>query len=483
MSEFKRQHPVAAVEKVFTIVKQNLFTFAILIYFGSQDTESQFFIYGIGATVILTFFAGIAGYFRFTYRVIDNELQIRKGIFVRKQIFLTKDRIQVIDLTEGLLQRIFGLVKVEVKTAGGGTESATLSAVTLDEANSIKESLKAPDTKMDSNVEADGVVQEVQSAETLENEVWKLSGGDLIKAALTSGNIGLIASFIGLFGGQLDLFITEENIEYITKLLPGIDSDAVVVPLIIFVVLVIIISWIISFVGVLLRFSDFKIEKQKDELHISSGLIERKHSTVPFNRIQGLRFVEGIIRQPLGYGMLYVESAGFEQNQQQRSIVIAPFISRSELPSFLKTFINDLEETESSVKPPKKSLFRYLRRPNYILLPLIPILYFNIDLLWLLLLLIPLLTLLGWLRFKDASVEWSNNLVLVRSRNLARTSILFIKKRAQAFEYSTNPFQRRKDLSTIEFTIASGSGGKQIKVKDLSAEDVDRVRRESFNYY
>lgn len=52
---------------------------------------------------------------------------------------MAKERIQVIDVTEGLVQRVFGLVKVEVKTAGGGTESATINAMTFEEAEELKE--------------------------------------------------------------------------------------------------------------------------------------------------------------------------------------------------------------------------------------------------------------------------------------------------------------------------------------------------------
>lgn len=52
------------------------------------------------------------------------------------------ERIQTIDSSEGIIQRIFGLVKVQVETAGGTTEAeAIFTAVTKEEAGLLKEEL------------------------------------------------------------------------------------------------------------------------------------------------------------------------------------------------------------------------------------------------------------------------------------------------------------------------------------------------------
>ena len=114
MSEFRRQHPVAAVTQLLAVLRQNFITFLLVIFFGSRNTGEYFwyfFLFGIVMAAVL----GVFSWFRFYYRVIGSELQIKKGIFIRKNIYLSKDRIQVINITEGFIQRLFGLVSVEVK--------------------------------------------------------------------------------------------------------------------------------------------------------------------------------------------------------------------------------------------------------------------------------------------------------------------------------------------------------------------------------
>ncbi len=468
MSEFRRQHPIAAVTQLFVVIRQNIVPFIIFVVLGSRNSGDYFWlIILIGA--ISTFILGIVSWYRFKFRVIDDELQINKGVLVRKKLYLSKDRIQVIDITEGLLQRMFGLVKVEIKTAGGGTEKATISAISRKEAIELRTLLR------ENNQVTEVMAEETSELEFQEESIsnnppkmWVLSNRDLFFAALTSGNFGVIASILGAVSGQLDQFITEENMDYVFGLLPGISQITVVLWSI---AIILMISYILSFIGVILRYGDFKIEKKEKELQITSGLLERKQITVPFDRVQAFRFVEGVLRQPFGYGMLYVESAGFEQKENDRSIVLLPFVKRERLPSFLEDFMNEMPESGETIVPPKRALFRYMRQPNYLLLLAIPVLWLFWDWAWMLSLLVIPFTLFGWLEYKDARIKVARQTILMQYRNLARTTAIIKRNRVQVSDISMNPFQKRKELSTVSITAASGAGGKTFTVNDLDEKE------------
>lgn len=465
MSEFRRQHPVAAITQFLGVLRQNIVPIIIFMVVGSRNTNEYFwyfFVLGVASTLVL----GIFGWLRFTYRVDGDELQIKKGVFVRKELYLTKDRIQVIDITEGILQRIFGLVKVEVKSAGSGTEGATISAITREEALELRALLRGESKTRE---EKEEVYTEETNNETL---TWKLSGRDLFLAALTSGNFGLIASILGAFSGQLDQFITEENLNYLFDHIPGLGNASIFVGLVIIIFLV---SYIFSFIGVIFQYADFKVEKMNNELHITSGLLERKHTTVPFDRIQALRFVEGVFREPFGYGMLFVESAGFQQKNAERSIVLAPFIKKDKLKEFFNVFIEDYEEPETQITPPNRAFLRYLRRPNYLLLIMIPITWWFWELGWVLFgFLIPA-TFLGWLRFNDATLWINEHTIKMQYRILAKRTAFVKKNRAQVSELTVNPFQSYKKLATVNVTAASGAGGKVFSLTDIDSEDAQMI--------
>jgi putative membrane protein len=473
MSEFKRQHWAAAIDRLFTAIRQNFVTFLILIFVGSRQAGGDYFVYFLIGTIVLTFFSGIASWYRFRYRVFEGELQIKKGILVRKNVYMSKDRIQVIDVTEGLIQRIFGLVKVEVKTAGGGTESATINAITFEEAEELKKELR---TKH-SSLQNDKDIIEGEEVEFIGDEFldeWNISTKELVLAAFTSGNFGLIASILGAFSGQLDAVITDETIDYLKDALPGLNNVTLIITV---VVVILVVSWTLSFLGVIFNYSDFSVKKTEKELLIRSGLIERKHITIPFDRIQAIRFIEGILRQPLGCGMLYVESAGFEQNVKERSIVLVPFISKNKMNGFFERFLSDFHIPELDVKPPNRSFFRYLRRPNYLLMIAIPIAWYFWELGWLMSFLLIPATILGWLRYKDTGLYFDSNMMALQFRNLNRKTAFVRRKRIQVAEESTNPFQRRKKLSSLSVTAASGAKGIEFNLIDLDQSDVSSIRR------
>lgn len=184
MSEFRRQHPIAAVTQLFVVIRQNIVPFIIFVVLGSRNSGEYFWLIVL-LGIIVTFVLGVVGWFRFTFRVREDELQINKGIFVRKKLYLSKDRIQVIDITEGLIQRMFGLVKVEIKTAGGGTEKATISAITRSDAVQLRTLLREKEVQRpaesESLTEISGELENtVVSNES--NKIWVLSNRDLFYA-------------------------------------------------------------------------------------------------------------------------------------------------------------------------------------------------------------------------------------------------------------------------------------------------------------
>ncbi len=480
MSEFKRQHPAAAIDRLYTVIRRNIITFIILLVLGTQS-EDAFFAYILGFTLFWSFVSGILGWWMFRYRVEGDELQIRSGLFVKRNHYLTKDKIQVIDITEGIVQRIFRLVKVEIKTAGSGTETATIRALSRAEAEELKHQLRndinADETaNIDSESDIDSL-QEVQTATQRETspEVlasWKLSRKDLIMAGITSGSFGLIASILGAILGQTNFFLTEENIEYLVDNFTFFSGYLIFISI---AFIILFVSWVLSFMGVIFKYYGFKVEKTEKELIITSGLLERKQITVPYNRIQAVRFVEGVFRQPFKHGMLYIESAGYQIESAEKSITLVPYLAKTELDGFFGEFLEQYKLESPQLRPPKRALFKYLRFPNYFYAIIAVVLWYSFDLTWQLLIPVPLFAILGWLQYKDAGIYFMGNDIVVRSRFLARETAFLKRKRVQASDEKINPFQKWRKLATFSVTVASGAEGIKFKIRDLDAEDATRL--------
>tara|TARA_B100000575_G_scaffold26260_1_gene17740 strand:+ start:11526 stop:13130 length:1605 start_codon:yes stop_codon:yes gene_type:complete len=530
MFEFQRLHWVASITGVLEVIKQNVLTVVILLIVGSRN-ESPYFIWFIGLGLISAFGLGIMSWFRFKYQLLEDEIHIYKGIFIQKKLYIHKNRVQVTEISAGIIQRLFGLVSLTIQTAGGGSERAVLSALNTQTANNIVEVLNPKGIEhggLESTLRLDEHFSYVETNQSLnlqnsldlyhgQNPEWSLSNKRLFYLALTSGEFGIIATILGTILGQLSEFITDENIQWIVDRIPLIQQPGIYFVLF-SVATVILVSYLLSILSSFVRYYGFTIRKVGKELHITRGLLERIQTTVPYNRIQALKSTEGLLRQPFGLESISIISAGHQQGQQQKSLVAAPLILCDEREAFFQQFFGDwelangisqqqrnqLQETsqdlysclddvlipiQTNLEPsdnkqlqlyaiaPKNAFFRYLRRPNYLwLFPTLLGIYWLPWLVWLALLSIPA-TLYGWITYKDTELGLSSELIYIRHRALARKHIWIPKIRLQSSGNTQHIFQKSKRLYHLIFSVVSGSQELRVRVKDFSSDAMRSVMK------
>lgn len=460
MSDPRRQHPVAAITAALKILKDNIITILVLFFVGSGDSTFLNILVIVGPLVGVLIL-GIIGWWRFTYEIVDGELHIERGIFVRKNIFMNRERIQVIDISSGLVQRLFGLVAVKVKSAGSASTKTRINAVTHDEAQRIIGLLRSSD-----KVEA-AEEPEVEAEEPA--PVYTLSLKKLAMAASTSGNFAIALSIVGAGFSQVTQFMSEEQlITFVEKIIPASIGTSLVASVII---LLLVFSWVLSFLGSFIKYYGFTLTVQKEELLIKKGLFEQKELTVPFNRIQAIRIKEGWMRQPFGYASLRLESASYDVKQQTNSTMLFPFIAMEEVALFLKEVVPEYDVDIQGLALSPRALRRYLFKMVWVGLGVIIPVWLWVpygSLAWFLM--IPAL-FLGYLQYRDARIGISEGTMLLRSRWLSRTTALIKKYRVQSVEIQQNPFQKRLTLLSYAVTVASGNKGQTFTLKELDEED------------
>lgn len=457
MSEFKRQHPAAALAKVLEIIRGNFLTILIIIFVGGGGEEARITLYWIIGTIIVLLVWGVLNWMRFSYKVEDGELVVYQGVFVRKQLYLSSDRIQVIDISAGLVQRIFGLVAVEVKTAGSTSKEAKISAVVKEEAQNLKKALRPKDQDAESDI----------PEEDTPATFYRITTTDLLLAASTSGRFGIALSIVGTAFSQIDQVISEEAmIQFVEQNMPQSTSATLIV---FSIISVLVISWLFSFLATIITYYDFSVEVKKDELLISRGLFERTQLTVPFNRIQAMQIKEGVMRQPLGYASLVIESAGYGEDQNN-STTLFPILAKEQIYEFIEQVIPEYNAQPVVENVPPRALRRYLLRMFWISLAMILVLWLLLpEGVYSLFILIPAL-LLGYLQYRDAGIGEEGETILLQYRRLSKTTAIVKRNRIQAVETKQNPFQQRLNLSSYSVVVASGNQGRSFSVREV-AED------------
>ncbi|MEL7832383.1 PH domain-containing protein [Fodinibius sp. Rm-B-1B1-1] len=460
MFELQRQHPAAALANAFDIIRANFITIIILIFVGSGGSEANFTLSWIIGTFLFLLIWGVISWYRFEFSVEEGELRIERGVLVRKKIYLTSDRIQVIDITAGVIQRLFGLVAVEVKTAGSSSKQAKISALTREKAEKLKQLLRK---------EVNGATKQGEQDESVQqSRIYALGTKDLLVAASTSGRFGVALSVVGVLFSQVEQLISEEQMIRFAEAVMPRTTDASIIAM--WIVAIIVVSWIFSFVSTIVKYYDFVVEVREDELLINRGLFERTQLTIPFNRIQAVQIKEELLRQPLGYASLVIESAGYGESEGN-STTLFPLLRKQQIYRFIEEVIPDYNTqiTENS-KVPAIALRRYLLRMVWVSLPVILLVWGTVPYgVYSWFLLIPAL-LLGYQQYKDAEIARGEDTLKLSYRLLSKTTAIVKKYRMQACQIQQNPFQKRLNVGHFSIHVASGNQGRNFTVRDIEID-------------
>ncbi|WP_026908580.1 PH domain-containing protein [Paucisalibacillus globulus] len=464
MSEPKRLHPATMIFNLVMALRSTIFIF-VLIFVTLYDTH---LFYAILAAVLLVgflFLGSFLSWSRFTYRIEGEELRLEYGILVRKKRYISKNRIQSIDLTQNVLHRIFKLAKVEIETAGTGAEAeASLIAVTLEEGEALRAELKS-------------IVKVEELADDTETIIpsQSISKKRLLVAGATSGRIGVLLALGGAAFSELERFIPANFYDQAYNWAIGLG----LIILALMVVGIILFLWLVGIAGTIIKYWNFTISKVEEDIVITCGLLEKKHITIPLKRIQAIGHVENLIRQPLGFTTVIAEIAGGSNDKgEQFSTVLFPMIKIEEVDAFLEEFLPEYLTNRQEIKPlPKRSLKYYLFRMIVPALVLLAAVFFILpQFVWIPIVILAASVVLGILQYKDSGYVIEGNRITLRYRVFSKVTMIMNHKRIQAFNKKQHILHRKERLATTQLSIVGKMGmGKHYHVKELDEKAVDEM--------
>jgi putative membrane protein len=411
--------------------------------------------------------ASVTGYMRWrstTYGVDEQGVHLKTGILSTKAVTVPLSRIQGLDTVAGPVQRLFGVVALHVQSAGGGAQGEiVLDAVTPAAVERIREAVRELQPTATVPAAAHAVIER------------RLGRRQLVVAALTAGQLGVILPVLA-GAGQLfsNAFSDEGDIEGAAGLLPDTPGGWELA-----LAALLVGAWALSAIGSLVSFAGFSVARDGDRLRIRRGLLQRSDAVVPIRRIHAVRVVEGVLRRPFGLTTLHLEVAGYAE-EASAARTLYPLLARREVAAFLAELLPELaDEPDGLTALPPRAARRYVLPPAVagLIVGGVACLLVPSVAPWPLLI-APLLALNGWWSFQAAGWRLRDGRLAMRSRRLARTTLLTPAARLQEHAIAQNPFQRRAGLADL--AVAVGKGG-QARVRHLeapvAAELWERLRR------
>lgn len=484
---WRRTSPLSFVVRAITGLRNLAFP-ALALVFGSQGWQGG----GLFVAPALLAMVGFSWLFtwiawrHFRYRVGEHDIRIEHGLISRSARAVPYERIQDVSLEQKPVPRLFGMVEVRFETGAGGKDEVRIAYVTLEEADALRETVRARKTG-----EAVAAGEAAAPVEEPSGTLFAMDPRRLVTFGLFEFSLVAFA----VIGGALqqfdfllpfDIWDFEAWIELLAgpghrlqELGPAVQAVGAVLALATLAVL----GLVTGLVRTVLRDWGFRLEETPKGLRRRRGLLTRTDTVMPIHRVQALHVTTGLLRRRFGWHALWVVSLATDA--KSASHVVVPFAQMSEIAPVIRVVGFDLPDGITHWHRPSPR-FRFDRA----LLGALPLVLGAVALV----LVRPLFpaeaqvgSLLGAVAMAGIAV-----LVAVRERFLSRYDRhaidgerIYVRRgwlaprldiasrvKLQSIEIAQGPIARRRGYATLHFGVAGGT----LAIEGIPLEDTRLLR-------
>ncbi len=482
----QRQSRVAIGIILIKFVKMTIRSFwPILIGFFVGKKSSDSFITIVGYIALgfaaLNLLGSVLTYFRFYFYLEDGAIVIDKGILRKTKTNIPFERIQTINFKQNILHQIFGVVSLEIDTAGAKKSELTIDALKKEDAEALRSFILKEKAQI---ITSDANAEEIVETEQEEEEVvLHLSVPDLFKVGISQNHLKSMGILFAFVFSTLNEY-TDDVPDLIADQLSGYDDVIVNSGWIMFLVSVIvvgIISFAYSLITTVLGNYDLKLSiQQSGGLKLVKGLLNREEISVNKRKVQIVSWSDNPIRMMFNMFTMQIEQASSAEADQLKSKIRVPGSYQAQVDRVVKAVF-----PEEFYRPEEQhSVSKLLKYRLFAFLGVIPVLiaiaasfshvgwqslYF---LVW---------TVFMWFTvsayYRKRSYEVNDELLRNNRGTFGHIYELIQLYKIQSVVIKQSWYQRRKQLATIILSTAAGS----VKVPFIHLEQAEAL--ESFILY
>lgn len=284
---------------------------ALLAWFAASENWLIVGLIGVFWLSVISLVA-IAKFLRFRFKMSPNSISVREGVINLKHIDLQFDRIRAINFERGPVDRWLGLTGVSFDTAGTGTAEATVPAVSLGFAESLRDRIdqerqlakvedeekEATQFREDSSANRADLIASLSLAQIVKigtcgsevaiGLVWllTLAAPIVVHAVLSQVSI----ESIGFIQNLRELIVQVH-----ASLAPNVGTIGAMFAMVFTVsVSCCLLVWILQVVGAFLRWKGFRAFIENDRLKTVAGLLTVREIQLDIPKIQSLTFRQNV---------------------------------------------------------------------------------------------------------------------------------------------------------------------------------------------
>jgi len=256
---------------------------------------------GLVGTFLLLCLYYLIEYLRFRFVILDGELIVHSGVFVRKKTGIPLENVQSVHLRQNYINRLTGTFGLKVETAGSDGEEFDIKALGREEAMALQDILR--------HGGRDAPVSDVLSTES----VIEMRPGELFKLALTENHVRTLLVILAFAYARLEdlgAFFGEEPDGMLGERMAGVEWAGRRIALLVGSVAALTLA--VSFVRVWLRYHGMYLRIGEGGFQMQWGFLQTQRKMLRHSKIQMVVWKGNLLRDMLGIHILRFFTASEE---------------------------------------------------------------------------------------------------------------------------------------------------------------------------
>lgn len=311
----RRLHPWSWLFVLIEQIKSFALPLLVLLFTGRGNSWELWGLVGAGVLVLVS----LGQYFTYRFRVDEEGIVIRSGLFQKSLRNIPFQRIHNVALHQTVLHRVFGVAEVKLESAGGMTAEGQMRVLSLADAHALEDVVRRHGAARAADAgAADAGAEPVVLLALPTSEVIRLG-------LISNRGMIVVAAAFGLLA-QTSSELLGDAIEGSAKSLAGLGRDmhlglvGTIVGGLLLILMLVVALRLLSVALALLQFHGFRLTEDGNRLSAERGLLTRTRANMPRRRIQAWSLRESLTHRWLGRQGLVVDSASIQAANDQRSL-------------------------------------------------------------------------------------------------------------------------------------------------------------------
>lgn len=324
----------------------------LVFFFKSENLSKWLVLLGIVALFVIVAIVAYLKFINFTFFIDDenDEFIIQAGIINKTKTTIQLDKIQQVNISQSLIQRLIGVYALDVDTAGSDNKEGNIKAISHELALALKAKLleNKAHNKITETIASHATEQEVQQTEPF----LRIHFLSLIKVGITSNyvkTIGLLLTFFFTIMENLENIGKDDVID--DKVEQFMTQHAVWYFFLIIIIGLFTVVFIINIVRTIVKYFNYTITKQKGSLLLSFGLISTKSTIVKPEKVQVVSVSQNYFQKKLNVLEVRIKQAVRDEKQHHKSQIEVPGCNENEKNEIMQLIFNKLPQKGVVLKP------------------------------------------------------------------------------------------------------------------------------------